>query len=559
MKIVAFLVRYSRGLAALALTTGLISGLCTVALFAIINTTLGNRGFANSRVALYFVGVALLLMVMRVISTNLLSYLAQNAMRDLRMQLSRQILSAPLRDLEEIGAHRLIASLTNDVANISSGIFVIQTLCLQGTVLVGSMIYLISLSWTIFLGVFVFIVGATGIYQIAVGRAITYIRQGREQQDSLFKHFRAMTEGSKELKLHQRRREAFFDDVLQPTVNKFRRSNIIGNAIFAMAASGGQLMIFTLVGLLLFALPLIQNVDSMVLIGYAFTISYIVVPVEIITSLLPNLSSASISLSKIESLGLSLTGIKVEDASASAPRLQKPWGTLEFSGVTYSYYREREASVFTLGPVDLTLTPGEIVFLTGGNGSGKTSFAKLLVGLYIPEAGEIRLDGAPLTDENRDAYRQNFSVVFADFYLFETLLGLETPQLDEKARDYLMQLQLDHKVQVSDGRLSTTELSQGQRKRLALLTAYLEDRPVYLFDEWAADQDPFFKEIFYLQILPELKARGKTVFVISHDDRYYHLADRLIKFEDGNVEYDRKMSCLPDGSLEPAHNLNAVS
>jgi putative ATP-binding cassette transporter len=144
-----------------------------------------------------------------------------------------------------------------------------------------------------------------------------------------------------------------------------------------------------------------------------------------------------------------------------------------------------------------------------------------------------------VTDENRDWYRQHFTVVFSDFFLFDSLLGLEAPQLDDKAREYLVKLQLNHKLEVKEGVLSTTQLSQGQRKRLALLTAYLEDRSIYLFDEWAADQDPTFKQLFYHSVLPELKARGKTVIVISHDDHYYDVADRLIKLEDGKLEYDR--------------------
>jgi putative ATP-binding cassette transporter len=127
-------------------------------------------------------------------------------------------------------------------------------------------------------------------------------------------------------------------------------------------------------------------------------------------------------------------------------------------------------------------------------------------------------------------------VVFSDFHLFENLHGME--MLDDQAKHYLKRLQLDHKVQVQDGVLSTTELSQGQRKRLALMTAYLEGRPIYLFDEWAADQDPVFKEVFYYQLLPELKARGKTIIVISHDDRYYHIADRVIKMDSGKIVHD---------------------
>jgi putative ATP-binding cassette transporter len=215
---------------------------------------------------------------------------------------------------------------------------------------------------------------------------------------------------------------------------------------------------------------------------------------------------------------------------------------LDLVGVTHTYYREEDNGSFNLGPIDLTLRPGELVFLTGGNGSGKTTLAKLITGLYAPEAGEICVDGKPVTDELREDYRQCFSVVFSDFYLFESLLGIDGFELNSRARDYLVRLQLDRKVRVENKKPSTTDLSQGQRKRLALLTAYLEDRPIYLFDEWAADQDPLFKEVFYQHLLPELKARNKTVLVISHDDHYYHVADRLIKLDYGKIEYDRRMS-----------------
>jgi putative ATP-binding cassette transporter len=209
------------------------------------------------------------------------------------------------------------------------------------------------------------------------------------------------------------------------------------------------------------------------------------------------------------------------------------WEHLELENVTHAYHHEKEDTDFTLGPLNLSFRPGEVVFLVGGNGSGKSTFAKILTGLYVPESGKIRLDGKSITDYNREVYRQLFSAVFSDFYLFERLRNSHIANLDEMAHDYLVQLQLDHKVRIEEGMFSTTALSQGQRKRLALLTAYLDDRPFYVFDEWAADQDPHFKQIFYTQILQELKNRGKTVLVISHDDRYYHVADRIIKLEFG--------------------------
>jgi len=209
---------------------------------------------------------------------------------------------------------------------------------------------------------------------------------------------------------------------------------------------------------------------------------------------------------------------------------------LELVNVMHSYHRETEDSHFELGPINLRFRPGELVFLVGGNGSGKSTLAKIITGLYVPESGEIRIDGKPVTDANRDDYRQLFSAVFVDFYLFENLLGIHSRNVDEQAKTYLDQLHLSHKVKVKDGVLSTTAVSQGQRKRLALLTAYLEDRAFYLFDEWAADQDPLFKDVFYTQLLPELKARGKTVLVISHDDKYFDVADRIIKLDYGKLD-----------------------
>ncbi|HEU4535634.1 MAG TPA: ATP-binding cassette domain-containing protein, partial [Polyangiaceae bacterium] len=210
-----------------------------------------------------------------------------------------------------------------------------------------------------------------------------------------------------------------------------------------------------------------------------------------------------------------------------------PWRSLELVGVTHRYYREQEQESFRLGPIDLAFRPGEIVFLVGGNGSGKTTLARLLLGLYAPEAGEILLDGAPVRDAL--GYRRLFSAVFADYHVFEDLLGLDDPALAERARHYIARLELGHRVSVEAGRLRVVGLSQGQRKRLALLAAALEDRPFYVFDEWASDQDPTFRKVFYTELLPELRAAGKTALVITHDDQYFATADRCLRLDFGRL------------------------
>ncbi|WP_446222291.1 ATP-binding cassette domain-containing protein [Nocardia sp. IBHARD005] len=190
---------------------------------------------------------------------------------------------------------------------------------------------------------------------------------------------------------------------------------------------------------------------------------------------------------------------------------------------------------FRLGPIDLVFEPGQITFIVGGNGSGKSTLAKLITGLYVPRSGSLSLNGERIDHDNIEWYRQNSSAVFTDFHLFEDYLGFDRPGIDAEVQRYLDELQIAHKVTVQDGRLSTVDLSQGQRKRLALLTALLEDRQIYVFDEWAADQEPRFRDVFYHEILTDLKRRGKTVIVITHDDRYFDCADQLVKLDLGLV------------------------
>ncbi|MFB8004418.1 ATP-binding cassette domain-containing protein [Nocardia sp. NPDC056000] len=207
-----------------------------------------------------------------------------------------------------------------------------------------------------------------------------------------------------------------------------------------------------------------------------------------------------------------------------------------------------EGDGFRLGPIDLTFEPGQITFIVGGNGSGKSTLAKLITGLYVPRSGTVSLNGERIDHENIEWFRQNASAIFTDFHLFDDYLGFDRPGIDDEVRHYLEELQIAHKVTVQDGKLSTIDLSQGQRKRLALLTALLEDRAIYLFDEWAADQEPKFRDVFYTEILAELKARGKTVIVITHDDRYFHLADQLVKLDFGKLTEAEATAGLAPGT-----------
>jgi putative ATP-binding cassette transporter len=442
-----------------------------------------------------------------------------------------------LSHLEQLGNPRLLATLTEDIQAVADGVYQMPFLFINLAIVLGCVVYITWLSWLVLLIVAGLSVVAIASCQWFLNRGKKLLTLAREDQDVLFDHFRTITEGVKELKLHYNRRQVFLDKKLQSTATKYRRHNVDGFTFFAITTSWGQLIFFFAMGFVIFALPNLLAINAQTLSGYILTFTYLMMPMNNIISKLPLLSKASIALQKIESLGLSLSNRA--EVSTVPPAAKTVWHRLQLKDVIHSYHTAEEEKSFILGPINLTLYPQEIVFIVGGNGSGKSTLAKLITGLYIPEAGEIRLNQNLITEQNREWYRQHFSVVFSDFYLFDELLGLENPSLDCKVQEYLKLLQLEHKVKVKNGRLSTTALSQGQRKRLALLTVYLEDRPIYLFDEWAADQDPAFKEIFYKELLPKLRDTGKTILVITHDDRYFHLADRIIKLEYGKVEFDK--------------------
>lgn len=529
-------VRYARAIIVAVVVGGVAGGVANTALLAVSNAALGGDSRATGDALRWFILLCALLPVCRFVSEALLNHLATWGVYNLRMRLARKVVASPLRRLEELGPHRLLATLTEDIPVITMALTALPLLCMHTAIVVGCLLYVGWLSWGVFLIVAGFMALGLLSYQLPLASAVKRLRRARELSDALFKHLRALTEGTKELKLNRARREAFLGETLSENSAALRREQFAGNLVYTAARSWGQALVFVLIGLLLFAAPSLFPLDSKVVRGYVLVLLYMMSPLEVLLNLMPVLGRANVAAQKVERLGLALSA--EQDAPAETAADAPPFQTLELVGVTHTYYREREDEHFTLGPVDLAFKPGELVFLLGGNGSGKTTLAKIVTGLYAPAAGEILVDGRAVTDETRDEYRQQFSTVFSDFYLFESLLGLGAEDLDERAREYLSQLQLTHKVRVEGGALSTVELSQGQRKRLALLTAYLEDRPFYVFDEWAADQDPLFKEIFYLDLLPKLKARGKTVLVISHDQWYFHVADRLVRLEYGQVECD---------------------
>lgn len=520
--------------AAASVLSGMLAGGFSAGLIGLINKALNHRGPSEGWLALGFLGLVLGRIVANAAARLLLNHFTQRVICELCRNLSRRVLATPLLQLEKVGIPRILATLTDDVAMIGWAAQNAPAVAVNVAVLIGSAFYLGWLSWRMLILASLIMGGGALGYRILTGRAYRYLQRARDTRDVLFQHFRALTEGMKELKLHAGRRAAFMAERIVPTTDALRRDALSGIRHHAVADTFSQLVFYGLIGGMLASTSLIPTVSPEARTGYVLAMLYLMTPVWGLMDGWSTFARARIALEKLQALGLALASGEQERAKADLT--QPPaWQRIHLEQVVFAYPADHEEQGFVLGPVDFSLEPGELVFLVGGNGSGKSTLVKVLTGLYAPQAGALRLDGQLVTEQNREAYNRYFSAVFSDFYLFDSLLGLSGADLDERASAYLFELELDRKVQVSGGVFSTTALSQGQRKRLALLTAFLEDRPIYVFDEWAADQDPNYREIFYTRLLPQLKSRGKTILVITHDDRYYHLGDRIVKLEYGKV------------------------
>jgi len=533
VKLLFFLVQTSGWQVALAVITGFLSGGSSAGLLALISRALVEG--VTPLVVFAFIGLAIIALVTSIISQVMLIRLSQRAVFDLRLHLSRQILRAELAHLEQLGTPRLLATLTEDVQAVAHAVFAMPFLCIDAAIVLGSLIYISWLSWQVLLMVVGLTTVAIGSCQFLTHLGSQSLARARAKQDYLFQDFQGLTEGIKELKLHDQKQRVFLQEHLMVHAQEFRRHSVIGLTYFANTSSLGKLIFFFAIGFVLFSLPKLITLNPQTLSGYVLVFTYLILPMDHLVNDLPVLSRAGVALEKITSLGLSLAGSS-ELETLTEP-IRKQWQKLELREVVHQYPSTQDDHPFRFGPVSLTIVPGKIVMIIGGNGSGKSTLAKLITGLYTPQSGAIYFDNTRIDAQNRHWYRQHFAVVFSDFYLFDSLLGLGSDQ--ELVYQYLKQLQLDHKVTIKNGQFSTTALSQGQRKRLGLLIAYLEDRPIYLFDEWAADQDPRFKEFFYREFLPQLRAQGKTILVISHDEHYFHIADHLIKLNHGQIEYDK--------------------
>lgn len=521
-------------LVSLSIGLGMLGGLSVTALLATINSALHNESGLTQGLVLGFAGLCLMALLSTILSDIGSNYVGQHIIARLRRELGEKVLAAPIDQIERYRSHRLIPVLTHDVDTISDFAFAFAPLAVSLTVTLGCLGYLASLSWPMFLVMLVAIGLGTTMQFAARAWGMRGFEAAREAEDDLQKHYNAIAEGAKELRIHRPRRQRMFLHGIRNTANRICDTQIRSINTFVIAKSLGSMLFFVVIGLALALQSWWPSADKTVMSGFVLVLLYMKGPLEHLIGTLPIISKAQIAFRRIAELSKQFSSpephLLLDDQSQPAT----PLHSLVLNQVSYSFAPVPGSEPFRLGPVNVSIQQGDIVFIVGENGCGKTTLIKLLLGLYAPQSGSIELNGQAVTAANRDDYRQIFTTIFADYYLFDDVIQGDKPVPEDAAR-YLRRLEIDHKVSIRDGVFSTTDLSTGQRKRLALVSAWLEERPVLVFDEWAADQDPTFRRIFYTELLPDLKRLGKTIIVISHDDRYFDIADQLIRLHAGKV------------------------
>jgi putative ATP-binding cassette transporter len=454
----------------------------------------------------------------------------------IRLRLMNNIRNSELLEVERIGRSRIVAAVTSDTAVLTQAS---NMLCftVQGAVLIFFVgLYIAYLSLTAFTLAVVIIFGAGLVFHYKNKRLSAQKSESAAWERRLFDRLIDFLDGFKEVRFNKARSDDLFDDAAEVSKTAANIKIRTQSETFKMIVTS-QISMYILLGAVVFVAPnLSDSLGGASIAKTTTALLFIVGACFGLVQSIPILLNANAAADRIARLETAMEAT----APATAPRefvAPKRFEKIEMRNIEFRYVDRFSDSSFHIGPISFTLKAGELIFLTGGNGSGKSTFLRVLSGLYPPDSGEVILDGRPITDANRDEYRALMSAIFFDYHLFQRLYGL--PEADPAEIDRLLrQFRLNEKTGLKNGEFRTLDLSGGQRRRLALIVSLLEKRPIMLLDEWTAEQDPEFRRKFYDELLPEMMQAGATVIVITHDDRYLdelHLAARKIKMDEGRI------------------------
>ncbi|WP_027630725.1 cyclic peptide export ABC transporter [Ruminiclostridium cellobioparum] len=499
------------------------------ALSRVMNDESRRAGVESGLYLFYILGIALFTVSAMIVRKKLI-VITSEVVYDKRIQIINKLMQAPYDKFEALEDGNIHAALNNDTENVSGFVNAFVNGLTGVITLVTCFIYLATIN---FLGMVISVLvicGAVGAFLIASKNAEKMFEKNRDIQNTFFKYINDMLKGFKELYINKRKGKEFTNDI-KKSCEDYRDTRVQAEFDFVGVSILGEILYIGVVGIVVFIFPLLfPNLQNNTLRNYVLVYLYMggIVNQEIF--LVPGVMRVLVSWRRINQFIKDISCIESNEKKADN-KVQNSKFDIKVKDVVFQYKNEN-GEKFRVGPINCDFKSGEIIFISGGNGSGKSTLAKLITGLYTPDEGEISINGEKADQETLGSY---FSAIFGDYYLFDKMYGIDYQSKTEEIRKYLKVLRIDDKVQVKDGLFSSTKLSTGQRKRLALLVSYLEERPVYLFDEWAADQDPEFRKFFYKVLLPELKARGKTIIAITHDDSYFDDADKHIKMETGQI------------------------
>ncbi|KAA5979331.1 MULTISPECIES: multidrug ABC transporter permease/ATP-binding protein [unclassified Pantoea] len=505
----------------------LLSAVLGIGMIAFINREMIVAINTSFAVLPQFLLQLVVLMAVTLASQLALTTLGHQFVWRLRGEFIKRILDTRVERIEQLGSAQLLAGLTSDVRAITLA-FVRLPELFQGVIItLGSAIYLAWLSPAMLLVTSLWMAVTLVGGWLLVSRVYQHMAKLRDIEDSLYRDYQTVIEGRKELQLNRSRAQQVYDTVYQEDARAWRHHIVRADTYHLSAVNWSNIMTLGAIGIVFFMANSLGWADTAVAATFSLTLLFLRTPLLSAVGALPTLLSAQVAFRKLNAFDLA-----PYQPGFHAPAATAAWQTLELRDVSFHY----GDNGFKVGPINLTLRRGELVFLIGGNGSGKSTLAMLLTGLYQPQSGTLLLDGQPITADELDRWRSQFSAVFTDLHLFDRLIGREgVPANPALVQQWLERLKMQDKLKLAGNKVLNLRLSKGQSKRLALLLAVAEERDVLLLDEWAADQDPHFRRIFYRELLPWLQEAGKTVFAISHDDHYFIHADRLLEMREGQL------------------------
>lgn len=451
-----------------------------------------------------------------------------------RVRLVRKIRHCDLELLESIGRSEIYASISKETTTISQVVTTLVVGLQSAILIVFTSFYLAWLSLPAFLISVAFVCAAMSIHFEKMKDISEQFHEAARRENRLMDALTDMMDGFKEVKMNSARGDDLLDHIedVSRSAADIKIETLRFHASHLIFSQGS---FYLLLATIVFIVPRFTPMYDDVLVKMTTAILFLIGPITALAGSIPVLGTANAAAENICALEAVLTRSK--PAKPKPRRSIGQFKTITFSNVFYHYHDSSSPAPFGIGPINLTIRAGEMVFVSGGNGSGKSTFLKLLTALYYPVSGVIKVDDAILDESNREAYRNLFSVIFTDYHLFKKLHGLR--EVDPgRVRLLLKELGLEGKTSFADDEFESLELSTGQKKRLALLVSLLEDKSIYIFDEWAADQDPPFRRRFYEEILKDLQQAGKTIIAVTHDDKYFGVADRQLKMAEGTFSED---------------------